>query len=94
MACQTPRLVRGDDRDYACRMTRDHASPLDDVAYLRRRESDERAAAEDAACMARTVHEDLADDYADRADAADRASVEAVAVHDRLLSQIDARDRS
>ena len=44
--------------------------------------------------MARTAHEDLADDYAERADAADRASVEAGAVHKRLLSQIDARDRS
>lgn len=39
----------------------------DDIEHLRRREADERAAAEHAACMARTAHEDMADEYADRA---------------------------
>ncbi len=40
----------------------------DDIAYLRRRAADERAAADAAACMARTAHADLADEYADRAE--------------------------
>jgi hypothetical protein len=76
-------------------MTKDREGhQVDDVEYLRRREADERAAAEDAACMARTAHEDLADQYAERAAAVNQASMEARVIHERLLSQIDAEDRS
>lgn len=48
----------------------------DDLAYLIQREADERAAAQDAACMARTAHEDLADEYAGRAEALKREAAE------------------
>lgn len=66
----------------------------DDVEHLRQREADERVAADSAACMARTAHEDLADEYADRADAAERAIEDAGQDHARLLGQIDARDHA
>lgn len=66
---------------------------LDDIAYLRQREADERAAAEDAACMARTAHEDMADEYADRAEDARRAREQAGLDHESLLKQIDGKDR-
>ncbi|MEW6301560.1 MAG: hypothetical protein AB1671_28140 [Thermodesulfobacteriota bacterium] len=47
-------------------MTNDDAPQhMDDVEYLLQREADERAAAEDASCLARTAHQDLADEYAD-----------------------------
>lgn len=42
-------------------------SDSEDLDYLRQREAEERAAAEAAACMARTAHEDLADMYAEQA---------------------------
>lgn len=64
----------------------------DDVDYLRKREADERAAAAEAACMARTAHEDLADEYADRAAALaqeERANADALA---ELLTRIDRPD--
>jgi hypothetical protein len=61
----------------------------DDIDYLRKREADERAAAEAAACMARTAHEDLADDYADRAEALAR---EAAAEEARLKALLDRLD--
>ncbi len=44
--------------------------------------------------MARTAHEDLADEYAERAAAVNQAIMEARVIHERLLSQIDAEDRS
>ena len=37
----------------------------EDLAYWRAREAEERAQAAAASCMARTAHEDMADDYAD-----------------------------
>jgi cytosine/adenosine deaminase-related metal-dependent hydrolase len=37
----------------------------EDLAYWRARENEERDRAAAASCMARTAHEDLADDYAD-----------------------------
>jgi hypothetical protein len=37
----------------------------DDLAYWRAREGEERDRAAEASCMARTAHEDLADDYAE-----------------------------
>lgn len=61
----------------------------DNIEYLRQREADERAAAEDAACMARTAHEDLADGYADRAEAERQAEAQANAERTRLLTEID-----
>lgn len=61
----------------------------DDVEYLRRREADERAAAEDAACMVRTAHEDLADEYAERAAALSREAAETDATLQELVRQID-----
>lgn len=51
----------------------------DDLAYLEQREAAERAAAEESACMARTAHEDLADEYADRAAAMKREAARAEA---------------
>ncbi|WP_293873214.1 hypothetical protein [Sphingomonas sp. UBA978] len=61
----------------------------DNIEYLRQREADERAAAEDAACMARTAHDDLADEYADRAEAERQAEAQANAECTRLLTEID-----
>jgi hypothetical protein len=37
----------------------------EELAYWRARENEERDRAAAASCMARTAHEDLADDYAD-----------------------------
>lgn len=59
------------------------------IEYLRQREADERAAAENAACMARTAHEDLADEYADRAEAERQAEAQVNAECARLLIEID-----
>jgi hypothetical protein len=42
------------------------ADPEADLAYWREREEQERARAAASSCMARTAHEDLADDYADK----------------------------
>ncbi len=76
-------------------MTQSEPRPqVDDVAYLREREAAERAAADDAACMARTAHEDLADEYADRAAAVERAASDAGLEQQRLLDRIDAADRA
>jgi len=61
----------------------------DDLDYLRKREADERAAADDASCMARTAHEDLADEYADRAAELAQQAAEREAGLQDLLDRID-----
>lgn len=61
----------------------------DDVEYLRKREADERAAADAAACMARTAHEDLADEYADRAELLAQQAIDSEKQLTALLHRID-----
>lgn len=70
-------------------MSPDDRDDPDDIAYLRQRAAEERSAADDAACMARTAHADMADDYADRADTLAEAAAAGQAELEALLGRID-----
>lgn len=63
--------------------------PDSDIAYLRRREAEETAAAARAHCMARTAHEDMAEDYADQLRAAEAAFAAETASLASLVRQLD-----
>lgn len=64
-------------------------TPADELEYLRQREAAEWAASAETACMARTAHEDLAETYAERAEALEQAAAENEARLGELLGRLD-----